>query len=715
MPKTLQLRRGTTSELSTETGAVGELFVDTTKDTVVVMDGSTAGGFPLARESEVLGSTDPVVTGTLTADAVVAGTLTTDAIIADTALLGTVAITDNTLSPTDAYGNAGVLTVDGGLNVSVGSVTTGPVNFAISQPPMVYYVNGYISATVSGGFTFEQIQQLANIPSYTQINLVDPAATSYGSGQSGQMVVFSAVQVTSDRVDLYLDSISINGLGSFTGGSTFIGAAQWTWNQTATTGSVVTPLQVDEVGVNINGTFTVNGQPVGSGGADLTGANVTIGSIDSCTSIRIEGSSMNVAVGTTFQQGASFNGGAYLNGNTVLNGSLIAFANVDIANGASLSTNSINSTGQLTIDTDAGLNLVVDTTSTSSQAFIISGYPWSNSQIMFSNVEFVGVNFDANTALAYIQTGDVVTLRETNSQSILTFTVINKTQPSFGSWRLTADTYLGTGGVDSSYGITVARTSGSTVTPLVANATGLAVTGTLTVNGQEITAGGGEGGASYDQPLYTFSDVLFNSVTADSALIGTIAVVDNTVSPTDAYGNAGTLTVDGGLQLNGTVVYVGETSETPVSTASVSKWLKVGAGVTIPGVPTDYVFTAIQDYQPDIGNGGAVIVSGSTGPSTILFRFLDNWFDDGTKAQVARAIPVGTQLTLLDYSGNNIPYFITITGITYSDSTSIMYNVNLDSGFGAGFSGEVFVSEVSFSVDGPSTQSIEYFYMPLYQ
>lgn len=47
MAKTLQLRRGTTAELSSVTGSVGELFVNTTRDTVVVMDGSTAGGFPV--------------------------------------------------------------------------------------------------------------------------------------------------------------------------------------------------------------------------------------------------------------------------------------------------------------------------------------------------------------------------------------------------------------------------------------------------------------------------------------------------------------------------------------------------------------------------------------------------------------------------------------------------------------------------------------------
>jgi len=53
MAKLLKLRRGTTSEHSSFTGAEGEVTVDTTKDTVVVHDGSTAGGTPLAKESDV--------------------------------------------------------------------------------------------------------------------------------------------------------------------------------------------------------------------------------------------------------------------------------------------------------------------------------------------------------------------------------------------------------------------------------------------------------------------------------------------------------------------------------------------------------------------------------------------------------------------------------------------------------------------------------------
>ena len=49
MSKLLQLRGGTTSEHSSFTGALREVTVDTDKDTLVIHDGSTAGGHALPR------------------------------------------------------------------------------------------------------------------------------------------------------------------------------------------------------------------------------------------------------------------------------------------------------------------------------------------------------------------------------------------------------------------------------------------------------------------------------------------------------------------------------------------------------------------------------------------------------------------------------------------------------------------------------------------
>lgn len=53
MAKQLQLRRGTTSQHSTFTGANGEVTIDTDKKVLVVHDGATVGGIPLAKQATV--------------------------------------------------------------------------------------------------------------------------------------------------------------------------------------------------------------------------------------------------------------------------------------------------------------------------------------------------------------------------------------------------------------------------------------------------------------------------------------------------------------------------------------------------------------------------------------------------------------------------------------------------------------------------------------
>jgi len=71
MATILQLRRGTTVQHSTFTGAEGEVTVNTTKDTVVVHDGTTVGGFELVS----LAATQTLTNKTLTSP-----TLTTPAL-----------------------------------------------------------------------------------------------------------------------------------------------------------------------------------------------------------------------------------------------------------------------------------------------------------------------------------------------------------------------------------------------------------------------------------------------------------------------------------------------------------------------------------------------------------------------------------------------------------------------------------------------------------
>ena len=56
MAKRIQFRRGSTAQTATFVGAPGEITVDTTKNTVVVHDGVTPGGFPASRLESVDGT-----------------------------------------------------------------------------------------------------------------------------------------------------------------------------------------------------------------------------------------------------------------------------------------------------------------------------------------------------------------------------------------------------------------------------------------------------------------------------------------------------------------------------------------------------------------------------------------------------------------------------------------------------------------------------------
>ena len=63
MSRQIQLRRGTADDHETFTGAIGEVTVDTTNNTLRVHDGQTVGGTALARADSVtdMTGTDYVV------------------------------------------------------------------------------------------------------------------------------------------------------------------------------------------------------------------------------------------------------------------------------------------------------------------------------------------------------------------------------------------------------------------------------------------------------------------------------------------------------------------------------------------------------------------------------------------------------------------------------------------------------------------------------
>ena len=135
MAKLLKLRRGTTSQHNTFTGAEGEVTIDTTKDTAVVHDGAQAGGRPLARE-EMSNVSSASIAGQLGTDSIAttkiaAGALPTDVTVASANIVdGTIVNAD--VNASAAIAGTKIAPDFGSQNISTtGNITTtGKVLFA---------------------------------------------------------------------------------------------------------------------------------------------------------------------------------------------------------------------------------------------------------------------------------------------------------------------------------------------------------------------------------------------------------------------------------------------------------------------------------------------------------------------------------------------------------------------------------------------------------
>lgn len=177
MAKLLKLRRGTTTQHSSFTGAEGEVTVDTTKDTLVVHDNSTAGGRAMLRED----------LDNMPASGVSAGTYGSSSAIPAITVDAKGRVTSATTSSIDST-----------------SIANGTSNVAVAN-------NGNITATRSGTTRLTITDAGATVTGTLTATLADNGVTAgtYGSSSAIPSITVDASGRVTGASTSSIDSTSI--------------------------------------------------------------------------------------------------------------------------------------------------------------------------------------------------------------------------------------------------------------------------------------------------------------------------------------------------------------------------------------------------------------------------------------------------------------------------------------------------------------------------
>ena len=303
MAKLLKLRRGTTTQHGSFTGAEGEVTVDTDKETLVVHDGSTAGGHPVAAE-DLANVSSSTIAGRLANDSIAvskiaAGTLPSDVKVTDSNVSGNLTIesadiVDGTIVNADINGSAAIglsklatgalpsgITV-ASANIVDGTITNGDVNAGAA-----------IAGTkVSPDFGSQSIVTTGNILVNGDSTGASNHRLTFGSQSGGDLAIYhdgshSRIQdagtgdliVTSSRLQVNNAADNEAMINAIQDGSVelyFNGSKKFETNNTGA--SLSGNLDVSN-GVDVTGNLTVSGT-VNSGATTITGNIAVSGTVD---------------------------------------------------------------------------------------------------------------------------------------------------------------------------------------------------------------------------------------------------------------------------------------------------------------------------------------------------------------------------------------------------------------------------------------------------
>ena len=267
MATQLQLRRGTTTEHSTFVGAVGEVTVDTTKDTLVVHDGATTAGFPLAKESTVTALDSAAVHKT--GDETVAGTKT---LSSNPVLSAGTANGVAYLNGSKVLTSGSALTFDG-TNLNVGSASI-PAISSGSVTSGVISARAPLAAHQTGASILQYTGSVGALRVYGETGVIGALAFNLGAGGSSDS---EQMRLTSTGLGIGTSSPvqKLSVVGSANSSCATIGGALYGGSPRGLTIGTYQSNGGDDCGVSFNAGLT------GYGGFKFTGGSTTYATIDS--------------------------------------------------------------------------------------------------------------------------------------------------------------------------------------------------------------------------------------------------------------------------------------------------------------------------------------------------------------------------------------------------------------------------------------------------
>ena len=488
MATAIQRRRGTTSQHSSFTGLAGEITIDTDKNTVVVHDGSQAGGFPLAKYSDVsaLGGAD-----------------ITD-VVAGSGLTGGATSGSATIS-LDYENLTGNLVPSANNTYSLGSLTS--VWKDVYVGPGSLYVNGQKVIEDNSGtiqFSADTNQNISILTAGTG----DIELTSGGDIQLKSNIVLSAGKsittagggATEQGGNIDMNSNHINNVGSPLQGSDAV-------NKTYSDGLM-------------SGVTLTAGNGL-TGGGDLTdNRNFAVGQGDGISvaadAVAVDSSVVRTSGTQTIGGDKTFSDNIILDGNLTVNGTQTVVNTETLTVDDNIIVLNNNEAG--TPSEDAGIEVERGSSTNVKLQWDESADVW---QFTNDGSTYYSIPTTSNirTAVSVTDAGGDGSLAYNNSTGVITFT-----GPSAAETRahFSATDSGGLGSFSYSDGVyTYAGPSDSDITGLIS-----------------VTDAGGLGSLAYDSGVITYTGP------ADADITGLISVTDAGGDGSLAY-NSGVITYTG--------------------------------------------------------------------------------------------------------------------------------------------------------------------------